>query len=127
MKDQGYRYGSDDQRARINAGWKHFSKNNKGLSYGLNINSNFNQSSIFFLWAGSDSVLHALGGIDPATTTLSNARTSRIMIDPYISFVSEKNKEHHLKTRFFQTNNVNNTSQGSLSNYLFSEPISTKI
>lgn len=121
MKDQGYRYGSDDQRARINAGWKHFSKNNKGLSYGLNINSNFNQSSMFFLWAGSDSVLHALGGIDPATTTLSNARTSRIMIDPYISFVSEKNKEHHLKTRFFQTNNVNNTNQGSLSNYLFSE------
>ena len=26
MKDQGYRFGENDQRARINGGWKHFSK-----------------------------------------------------------------------------------------------------
>ena len=26
MKDQGYRYGANDQRSRINGGWKHFSK-----------------------------------------------------------------------------------------------------
>ena len=121
MKDQGYRYGSDDQRARINAGWKQYSKKYLGLNYGLNVNSNFNQSTLFFLWAGGDSVLHALGGVDTATTTLSSARTSRIMIDPYISYVSGNNKEHHLKSRFFQTNNVNNTNQGSLSNYIFGE------
>jgi len=121
MKDQGYRYGSDDLRTRLNFGWKHFSKANKGLSYGLNINSNFNKSVMFFLWAGADSALHALGGTDPLTTTLSNTRNSRIMIDPYISFISKDNKEHHLKTRFFKTDNVNNKNQGSLSDYFFSE------
>ncbi|MEC8460211.1 MAG: TonB-dependent receptor plug domain-containing protein, partial [Bacteroidota bacterium] len=61
MKDQGYRFGENDQRARINGGWKHFSKKINGLSYGLNLNNNFNNSTIFFLWAGADSVLHALG------------------------------------------------------------------
>ena len=76
---------------------------------------------MFFLWAGADSALHALGGTDPLTTTLSNTRNSRIMIDPYISFISKDNKEHHLKTRFFKTDNVNNKNQGSLSDYFFSE------
>jgi outer membrane cobalamin receptor len=115
MKDQGYRYGSDDQRARINGGWRHFSKSIKGLSYGINANTNFNKSTVFFLWAGADSVLHALD------STMSEASTERLMIDPYISYVGENGTEHHLKTRFFRTNNINNTNQGSLSDYLFGE------
>ena len=121
MKDQGYRFGSNDQRARINGGWKHFSEKNQGLSYGLNMNTNFNQSTIFFLWAGADSVLHALGGIDSATTTMSTSNTSRIMIDPYISYVSENGNNHQLKTRFFRTDNQNNTNQASKSDFYFGE------
>lgn len=121
MKDQGYRYGANDQRSRINGGWKHFSKKHNGLSYGINLNNNFNSSTIFFLWAGADSVLHALGGIDSATTTMSTSTSSRIMIDPYLSFVGENGIEHHLKTRFFRTDNQNNTSQAATSNYYFGE------
>ncbi|GIR60131.1 MAG: hypothetical protein CM15mP65_27120 [Crocinitomicaceae bacterium] len=121
MKDQGYRFGENDQRARINGGWKHFSKKINGLSYGLNLNNNFNNSTIFFLWAGADSVLHALGGVDTATTTMSTSFSSRIMIDPYISYVNENGKEHHLKTRFFRTDNQNNTNQAATSNYYFGE------
>ena len=121
MKDQGYRFGENDQRARINAGWKHFSKKINGLSYGLNLNNNFNNSTIFFLWAGADSVLHALGGVDSATTTMSTSSSSRIMIDPYISYVNENGKEHHLKTRFFRTDNQNNTNQAATSNFYFGE------
>ena len=121
MKDQGYRYGANDQRSRINGGWKHFSKKHNGLSYGINLNNNFNSSTIFFLWAGADSVLHALGGIDSATTTMSTSTSSRIMIDPYISYVSENGKEHHLKTRFFRTDNKNNTNQAATSNYYYGE------
>ena len=121
MKDQGYRFGSNDQRARINGGWKHFSKKYEGLSYGLNVNTNFNKSTIFFLWAGADSVLHALGGIDSATTTMSTSNTSRIMIDPYISYVSENGNSHQLKTRFFRTDNQNNTNQASKSDFYFGE------
>ena len=121
MKDQGYRFGENDQRARINGGWKHFSKKYKGLSYGINLNNNFNSSTIFFIWAGADSVLHALGGLDPSTTTMSTSTSSRIMVDPFISFVKEDGKEHHLKTRFFRTDNQNNTNQAATSNYYFGE------
>ena len=96
MKDQGYRFGENDQRARINGGGSIFKKIN-GLSYGLNLNNNFNNGTIFFIWAGADNVLHALGGVDTATTTISTSSSSRIMIDPYISYVNENGKEHHLK------------------------------
>ena len=121
MKDQGYRFGSDDQRSRINTGWKHYSKRYNGLSYGINLNNNFNKNTLFFLWAGQDSVLHALGGTNPQSTTMSTSNSSRIIIDPYISFVTENGKEHHLKSRYYRTNNVNNTNQGSLSDYVFGE------
>ena len=43
------------------------------------------------------------------------------MIDPYISYVNENGKEHHLKTRFFRTDNQNNTNQAATSNYYFGE------
>ena len=121
MKDQGYRLGSNDQRFRINGGWKHFSKNVNGLSYGINLNNNLNSSTTFFLWAGADSVLHALGGIEDSTTTLSTSSTSRIMIDPFVTYIGKSGNEHQLKTRFFRTDNQNNTNQASTSNYYFSE------
>jgi len=121
MKDQGYRLGSNDQRFRINGGWKHFSKNVNGLSYGINLNNNLNSSTTFFLWAGADSVLHSLGGIEDSTTTLSTSSTSRIMIDPFITYIGKSGNEHQLKTRFFRTDNQNNTNQASTSNYYFSE------
>ena len=121
MKDQGYRLGSDDQRIRINGGWKHFSKKFNGLSYGINLNNNFNNSTTFFLWASADSVLHAQGGTHDSTTTMSTSSTSRIMIDPYISYMGENGNEHQLKTRFFKTDNQNNTNQASISDYYFSE------
>ena len=121
MKDQGYRLGSNDQRIRINGGWKHFSKKFNGLSYGINLNNNFNKSTTFFLWASADSVLHALGGTSDSTTTMSTSSTSRIMIDPYISYISKNGNEHQLKTRFFRTDNKNNTNQGASSDYYFSE------
>ena len=43
------------------------------------------------------------------------------MIDPYISYISKNGNEHQLKTRFFRTDNKNNTNQGASSNYYFSE------
>ena len=121
MKDQGYRLGSNDQRIRVNGGWKHFSKKYNGLSYGINLNNNFNKSTTFFLWASADSVLHTLGGTNDSTTTMSTSSTSRIMIDPYISYISENGNEHQLKTRLFRTDNKNNTNQGASSDYYFSE------
>ena len=52
---------------------------------------------------------------------MSTSSSSRIMIDPYISYVNENGQEHHLKTRFFRTDNQNNTNQAATSNYYFGE------
>ena len=71
-----------------------FQKILKGYLMDLMSILTFNKSTVFFLWAGADSVLHALD------STMSEASTERIMIDPYISFIGENGKEHHLKTRF---------------------------
>ena len=73
------------------------------------------------MWAGQDSVLHALGGTNPLSTTMSSSSSSRIIVDPYISLVTENGKEHHFKTRYYRTNNVNNTNQNSLSDFVFGE------
>ena len=35
--------------------------------------------------------------------------------------VTENGKEHHFKTRYYRTNNVNNTNQNSLSDFVFGE------
>ena len=48
MKDQGYRYGSDDQGQDLMVDGNIF-KNNKGLTYGLNVNTNLIKYSFFSL------------------------------------------------------------------------------
>jgi len=119
MQDQGYKSGTNDARYRINGGLKHFSKKHKGLSYGLNVNNNYNKGTLFFLWQNADSVLFPQA--DDTSTTLSDYQTSRIMIDPYISYLGSNGNTHNLKTRFFRTNNTNSTNQASASNFYYGE------
>ena len=121
MQDQGYRLGSFENRYRLNGGLKHYSEKINGLTYGLNVNSNFNDGSVFFIWAGGDSVLHALGGTDTTTTTLSEYNSSRYMIDPYLSYLDSNGNKHNLRTRFFRSDNKNNTNQAATANYYFAE------
>ena len=121
MQDQGYRLGSFENRYRINGGLKHYSEKIDGLTYGLNVNSNFNDGSVFFIWANGDSVLHALGGTDTATTTLSEYSSSRYMIDPYLTYLDSNGNKHNLRTRYFRSDNKNNTNQSATANYYFAE------
>ena len=121
MQDQGYRLGSFENRYRINGGLKHYSEKINGLTYGINVNSNFNDGSVFFIWANGDSVLHALGGTDTATTTLSEYSSSRYMIDPYLSYIDSNGNKHNLRTRYFRSDNKNNTNQAATANYYFAE------
>ncbi|MAP01790.1 MAG: hypothetical protein CMD01_03105 [Flavobacteriales bacterium] len=121
MQDQGYRKGSFENRYRLNGGLKHYSEKIDGLTYGLNVNTNFNDGSVFFIWANADSVLHALGGTDTATTTLSEYSSTRIMIDPYLTYLDTNGNKHNIRTRLFRSDNKNNTNQAATSNYYFAE------
>jgi len=121
MQDQGIKLGSFENRYRLNGGLKHYSKKHKGLNYGLNVNSNFNDGSVFFIWAGGDSVLHALGGTDDSTTTLSEYNSSRYMIDPYLTYLDTNGNKHNIRTRLFRSDNKNNTNQAATANFYFAE------
>ena len=43
------------------------------------------------------------------------------MLTHIIHWLPENGKEHHFKTRYYRTNNVNNTNQNSLSDFVFGE------
>ena len=121
MQDQGIKLGSYENRYRLNGGLKHYSKKHQGLTYGLNVNSNFNDGSVFFIWAGGDSVLHALGGTDDSTTTLSEYNSQRFMIDPYLTYLDTNGNKHNIRTRLFRSDNQNNTNQAATANFYFAE------
>ena len=108
MQDQGYRRGSFENRYRLNAGLKHYSEKVDGLTYGLNVNTNFNNGSVFFIWADADSVLLPSRN-DDGTTTLSDYNSSRIMIDPYLTYLDTNGNKHNIRTRLFESGNVSNT------------------
>ena len=120
MQDQGYRRGSFENRYRLNAGLKHYSEKIDGLTYGLNVNTNFNNGSVFFIWADADSVLLPSRN-DDGTTTLSDYNSSRIMIDPYLTYLDTNGNKHNIRTRLFRSVNVNNTNQSATSDYYFFE------
>lgn len=42
-------------------------------------------------------------------------------IDPFVTYFSRNGSQHDLKFRYFYTKNNNNTDQGSISNYYYSE------
>jgi outer membrane receptor protein involved in Fe transport len=115
FKDNGYRQGENENRGRINFNTRYNFKT-PGLSAGINFNSMINSASIFFLWKNDTS-----GAYIPAENTLSEIKTSRINIDPFITYVSRGGSIHKLRGRWFNSTNTNNTNQNSTSNLYYSE------
>ena len=115
------RQGEYENRGRINTNLRWRSKKIEGLSYGVNANHNQAKGSLFFLWSNADSIFIPQGGIDTATTTLSDYRTFRTNIDPFITYYDSSGNKHSLRTRFFNTSNHNNTAQGSIANLYYAE------
>ncbi len=121
FKDLGYRQGEWEQRGRLNMNLRYRSKKIDGLSVGLNGNSQISEGSLFFIWQNADSVLIPQGGIDTATTTLSDYVSYRTNIDPYITYFSKKGYKHGLRTRWYNTLNTNNTNQAAMANTFYGE------
>ena len=111
--DQGYKMGADEYRFRFNANTRWRSPKIEGLSYGVNANYNRARGHLFFLWENADSVLIPKGGIDTATTSLSQFLTQRLNIDPFVTYFGANGQKHQYKGRLYQTINSNNTDQNS--------------
>lgn len=120
--EESYHEGEYHLRGRINANTRYRFRHVDGLSAGLNVNYMYYQSGTYFLWADDTTgAYRALGGLDSATSTVSDGKNTRMTVDPFITYFSKNGDHHDLKMRYFYTKNNNNTDQGSISNYYYGE------
>jgi iron complex outermembrane receptor protein len=114
--DQGYRLNNDNQRFRVNVNTRYRDKKVKGLSYGINANVMNVKGAEFLLWQDGDS-----GVYRPSSSYTQEFNNSRVNIDPFITYFNPNGNRHSLKTRFFRTENKNNTQQNNYDNLYFAE------
>ncbi len=115
FSDEGFTYLCKEQRFRGNVNLRYRFKKIQGLQIGVNANSATTKGGLFILWARPDSALYPQGG------HVSDYLTYRTNIDPFITYVSKSNGRHSLRTRFFRTDNINNTNQQSRGDVYYSE------
>lgn len=120
--DDGYREGEKEQRGRVNFNTKYKFQKVHGLSAGINGNAQLTKGALFILWNDKDS-----GALRPLSGTLSNYKTYRAYIDPYIKWFTKGNVKHILRSRFFITNNTNDTQQDSKATVNYNEYVFQKI
>lgn len=113
--DDGFTYLGEEQRYRFNTNLRYRFKKIKGLQMGINANRVSTKGGLFILWAHPDSAYYPQGG------AVSQYTTYRTNIDPYINYVTKNNGKHSLRTRFFRTENLNNTNQQSRGDVYYAE------
>ena len=113
--DDGYRYLETEKRARFNANLRYTFQKIKGLQVGLNTNMMQTTGGLFFLWQNADSAYI------PSGHTIQTFKNIRFNIDPYITYFSKNGGKFSLRTRYFLSNNINSTNQGSRAELYYNE------
>lgn len=113
--DEGYRYLETEQRERMNINTRYRFKKVPGLSAGVNMNGMRTTGGLFILWY-NDSLAYT-----PADSSLQNYKNYRFNIDPYITYYGPKGQRHALRTRYFRTDNNNDTKQGATADFYYAE------
>jgi iron complex outermembrane receptor protein len=120
--DDGYKEGAFEKRGRINSNLRYRFKKIEGLSIGLNLNVQQATGTTFFIWQNDTTgAYRPSGGTSDSTTSLSDYTTHRTNIDPYITYFTKNGGVHKIRTRFFRSNNENNTNQESLADLYYGE------
>ena len=116
LTNSGYRQNNDEQSYRGNFNTRYRSKKHKGLSYGINANFMDRKGGEFILWQDGDS-----GIFKPSAGFIQRFHNSRLNIDPYIVYFNDKGSRHSLRTRYFNTTNINNTGQDNKDDLFYGE------
>jgi len=119
--DEGYRQGEYEDRGRINFNLRYRFKHIEGLSCGMNVNTQLANGTTFFIWQNDTTGAYRPYGGTGEGTTLSSYTTHRTNLDPFITYVTAKGSAHKIRTRFFRTNNENNTNQESIADLYYGE------
>jgi iron complex outermembrane receptor protein len=119
FNDEGYRLGETEERYRGNLNLRYNFKKLKGFSVGCALNAQQTKGGLFLLWDNDTT-----GALIPLKTadgnTLSNYTTTRVSVDPNITYVG-KHVSHKIRTRYFLTNNINDTEQEAKSEIYYGE------
>jgi outer membrane receptor protein involved in Fe transport len=120
FNDAGYRQGETEERIRGNFNLRYNFKKLTGLTAGLAVNAQRAEGGNFLLWENDTSGALIPSGGTGENSTLSSYTTTRISVDPSISY-SKGKASHKLRSRYFMTENVNDTEQGSKASTTYTE------
>jgi outer membrane cobalamin receptor len=123
FRDDGFRQGEYKQYYRANMNTRYSFKNAlDGLSLGVNGNIQRNKGGLFTIWQDDSTGAYIpFGGLDTATTSISEYVTVRKNIDPFITYISKQGSSYKLRGRYFRSDNNNNTQQQSYADNYFGE------
>ncbi len=111
-----FRKGSDETRGRVNFNTRYRIKQIAGLAVGINLNYQRGINGSFFIWE------NGIEGAYKASAISSNINYStRFTFDPFIDYFTKSGHSFSIKTRYFNSNNVNNNNQTSRPNVYYSE------
>ena len=125
FKNDGYRQGEIENRARVSGTIYFRPKTATRLKAGIGYNYQAQKTGSFLIWQSDSLGYVPSGGADTsiAASTLTYNFGQRLFIDPYVKFIDKKNNLHHLKTRVYyaRNTNINNPSQSNGAVIYFSD------
>lgn len=125
FKNDGFRQGEIENRARISGTIYFRPKTATRLKAGVGFNYQAQKTGSFLIWQSDSLGYIPSGGADTsiAASTLTYNFGQRLFVDPYVKFIDKKNNLHHLKTRVYyaRNTNINNPSQSNGAVIYFSD------
>jgi iron complex outermembrane receptor protein len=125
LLDNGYRRLNDEKLGSINLKIKQYSAKIEGLSYGIQVNTGYQQRIDFLLWEDADT-----GALRQNESTASRLKAFMMTFDPSVSFNRGGPFRHDLRLRYQTTQNrlPQNSNNNSDAHSVFAEyQISWKI
>lgn len=125
FKDQGYREGETQSRARVNGTFFYRPAKISGLKAGVGYNVQWVKSGLYLIWE-SDSLAYTPSGggdyNDTNSTVIVNSGL-RINVDPYIKYIDKKGNTHNLRSRIYYIDNraITNPDQSNGSTTYFAD------
>ena len=117
FKNEGYREGETEDRARISGTVFFRPQKIKRMKAGIGYNAQFQKTGNFIIWQSDTLGYTPSGGADTsnAASTLTYNTGLRLSIDPYLKYIDKHNNRHNLKTRVYYVDNTNMTNKAQSS------------
>jgi iron complex outermembrane receptor protein len=117
FKNEGYRQGETEDRARLSGSLFFRPEKIKRLKAGIGYNFQYQKTGNFLIWQSDTFAYTPSGGADTslATSTLTYNTGVRLSLDPYIKYIDRYNNRHNLKTRIYYVDNTNITNKAQSS------------